>query len=62
LITTIGAVALSALALFYVKNIYVLFAGKILLFTGIYLAVLYMLDSKILKEAIILLLKHKTIN
>jgi O-antigen/teichoic acid export membrane protein len=58
---TLFSVCISTLVLFHVKNLYIMFAGKILLFVGIYLTVLYILDSKMLKDSIILL-KHKSIN
>ncbi|MDR2406524.1 MAG: lipopolysaccharide biosynthesis protein [Bacteroidales bacterium] len=61
LITTLFSVFVSMLILFHVKNLYIVFTGKILLFVGIYLIVLYIFDSKMLKDSIVLL-KHKTIN
>ncbi|MDR2406522.1 MAG: FkbM family methyltransferase [Bacteroidales bacterium] len=61
LITTLFSVFVSMLILFHVKNLYIVFTGKILLFVGIYLIVLYIFDSKMLKDSIVLL-KHKTVN
>jgi O-antigen/teichoic acid export membrane protein len=58
---TLFSVFVSTIVLFHVKNLYIVFTGKILLLAGIYLTVLYILDSKMLKDSIVLL-KRKPIN
>jgi O-antigen/teichoic acid export membrane protein len=58
---TLFSVLVSMLVLLHVKNLYIVFAGKILLVAGIYLTALYLLDSKMLKDSIGLL-RRRTIN
>jgi len=60
IVVNTGAIALTVIILHNVSNIYILFVGKILLTSSIYLISLYFLDSQILKE-IIYLFKYKTV-